>query len=307
MAKTRLREVHPQRPVNYNEKAIQKILETTGYVFAQVKHDGFRCLVWEERGDIKCVTREGFEITALNERKNLFKDIYVKRPELFGHVLDCEVWLPTVLRESGFDVCSGLLRKEEPLAKDVQVVFSIFDVVPQQLIFGAKDTPVAPLHKRIQRLGNVTAEFGKTLVAVVTSVICTSHVQIQEEYELQRKLGYEGIVVKDPTQVYKPSKVNGWFKVKPSETQDGKIIGFVDGDKGNKGKLVGFVVELEGGAEVRATGLTRELITAVTADPQSFIGRYVEVSGMEESTQGKIRHPKFKCFRDLDAAKGEKL
>ena len=63
-------------------------------------------------------------------------------------------------------------------------------------------------------------------------------------------------------------------------------------------------IELENGLVVHVgTGFTLEQ----RKDPQQFMRRYVEISYMELTDDGNLRHPSFKCFRDLDEHKGVKL
>ncbi len=127
-------------------------------------------------------------------------------------------------------------------------------------------------------------------------------------FEEARALGHEGLVIKDPHQKYTGSKVKGWFKLKPKETQDGIITGFVEGTEGkaNAYKYVGFIVQLEDGTTCNATGISKQLMDLITADPSEYLGRYVEIERMESTGEGNSRHPHFKCFRDLESAKGIK-
>jgi hypothetical protein len=82
---------------------------------------------------------------------------------------------------------------------------------------------------------------------------------------------------------------------------------------GNAGLVVGFTVELEDGTLCDATGLTRSQMLTFTAcmhgtaaDKAQVLGRYAEISYMEKTRTGSLRHPNFVRFRDLEYAPGIK-
>ena len=92
--------------------------------------------------------------------------------------------------------------------------------------------------------------------------------------------------------------------MKPEESLDGIVRGWYVGEKALEGLMGGLSVELENGLIVHVgTGFTLEQ----RKDPQQFMRRYVEISYMELTDDGNLRHPSFKCFRDLDEHKGVKL
>ena len=45
-------------------------------------------------------------------------------------------------------------------------------------------------------------------------------------------------------------------------------------------------------------GLTDDLKESISKDPRSFLGLPLTITGMEFTTDNKIRHPKFVGFRD---------
>jgi ATP-dependent DNA ligase len=291
-----------QRPVDYNEKAIQSILDRVGYVYVEPKHDGFRCHIVNVGGKLFGLTREGIELVSITERvRAVFAPFLALFPR---YAIDCEVVIPGI----PFEEASGLLRRLQPLEDQVPLTFHVFDWITQADLLGIKEGLQYPLSKRQRGVPYIDlAQYRSTLVLPVTKYAVKNLGAIKQQFLAFREQGYEGAVIKDPSQVYQNSKVNGWFKMKPSETLDGIITGFVDGTNSNKGKLVGFVVALENGTECRATGITKALMNEVTANPSAFLGRCVEVSAMEATAAGNTRHPKFKCFRDAEDKPGVKI
>ncbi|YP_009949136.1 DNA ligase [Enterobacter phage EcpYZU01] len=145
-------------------------------------------------------------------------------------------------------------------------------------------------------------------------------------YEQKRLEGHEGLVVKDPLGRWKRGKKSGMWKMKPDESIDGTVCGLVWGTPGkaNEGRVIGFEVLLENDMVVNACGLTEEQKDEFTAkvkedslaatgffspygiggnDPEfnnPYEGWQVEVSYMEKTPDGSLRHPSFKCWRGTE-------
>lgn len=145
-------------------------------------------------------------------------------------------------------------------------------------------------------------------------------------YEQKRLEGHEGLVVKDPLGKYNRGKKSGMWKMKPEETIDGTVCGLVWGTKGkaNEGKVVGFEVLLESGRVVSANNISQalmdeftETVKEATLKQWGFFSPYgigdndactlnpyngwqCEVAYMEETPDGSLRHPSFKCWRGTE-------
>jgi ATP-dependent DNA ligase len=282
-----------QRPVDFNEKAVQKVIDRVGHVYVDVKYDGIRGLVFFDgrANKWRIVTRENIEIISIADRiAATFANLGVTQQGVY----DCEV----VVRHVPFDVGSGLLRSFTPLADYHTLMLYIFDIIDI-------DTRKRSVNHHYPS-GWIESAF--TLVARAKREVATSLDKVHIINERNRLNGFEGSVVKDPSQEYTPGKVQGWWKLKPKETHDGVITGFVSGTEGkaNAGLIVGFEVLLEDGTTCKATGLTQLLMRRVTDMPHYYMGRVVEVERMEASGTGASRHPKFKCFRDMAGAEGIK-
>lgn len=299
----------PHRAVDWNPKAVQKVIDRCGYVWAGIKVDGFRCLIRlpdGPHGRVSITTREGIEIRALGSiREQLHQ-------ELLRHLLDpCDTNLcldaEVHIRGTDFDTMSGLLRAHAPLPPTSAVQFVVFDMVDTDEMLQRKPSELV-LHNRLPTSNLLPVWTTDRLVCGEGRVRCTSLAELEMMYAAARDRGFEGLVVKAPDIPYKNGKVSGWWKYKPSITVDGKVVGYVWGEEGkaNEGKVVGFQVKLENGETVNATGLTKLDMEKYTSHNLDCIGRYCEVSAMEPTASGKLRHPKFKRWRDLDYAPGVK-
>ncbi|ALP47779.1 DNA ligase [Escherichia phage GA2A] len=134
-------------------------------------------------------------------------------------------------------------------------------------------------------------------------------------YEEKRLEGHEGLVVKDPLGKYKRGKKSGMWKMKPEDTIDGIVVGLNWGTEGlaNEGKVIGFDVLLENGMVVAANNISQKLMDEFTANvieardstdkilPCAYYeGWQCEVSYMEMTPDGSLRHPSFKCWRGTE-------
>ncbi|AOQ29251.1 DNA ligase [Escherichia phage ZG49] len=125
-------------------------------------------------------------------------------------------------------------------------------------------------------------------------------------YEEKRLEGHEGLVVKDPLGKYKRGKKSGMWKMKPSEEADGHVVRPVWGTDGlaNEGMVIGFDVMLENGMEVSATNISRALMSEFTenvkSDPDYYKGWACQITYMEETPDGSLRHPSFDQWRGTE-------
>lgn len=156
---------------------------------------------------------------------------------------------------------------------------------------------------------------------------------LHELYQWARDNGHEGLVVKDPLGNYKRGKKTGWWKMKPECEADGVITGLVWGTKGkaNEGKVIGFEVLLESGRVVNATNIQQAMMEELTEEVKEatlskcgvfspygiggndscvinpYEGWACQISYMEETPDGSLRHPSFVCFRGTEDNPTEKI
>ncbi len=330
--KPRLWNPKPHRAVDWNQRAIEKRL-ANGPLQACVKVDGFRVLIrLNSQGCVVFTTREGIEISSLSGLAGHVCSTLFTPDTSMRRVYDGEVWIKGI----PFEEMSGLLRRDARLPdehlKNVHVL--IFDVGLLEDYEGPDEDRV-PNVLTLEYRRHLITELGlrpfRPLIEQPTTLLVHEQywpvqtiADVQELYQRARVAGYEGLILKDPHLLPRNGKVSGWWKVKPGcgaefapgFEADGIVINYVwgDEDKANSGKVVGFRVRLEDGAEVNATGLTqalmdqytREFLTAPYGGGQGHIGRACRVSGMERTKDGSIRHPHFDGFRDIDGAEGLK-
>lgn len=305
------------RPVNWNEAAVQRVIDNVGYVYAQTKKDGIRFHAMIDANDrVRVLTREGIEILSLDLHKERLRGLLQALPKQFA--LDGEAVVPGI----PFEEASGILRRHKAIPMEDAVEFWVWDALPVTELLGY-EAGTATLDERIDTLVQAFDSTPGPQAQIVHMEPVSSMEELYLLFDAQRELGEEGLVVKDPSLAPRNGKVSGAWKLKPSDTCDGRITGVLWGTPGlgNAGKIIGFTVELENGNLCDVDGLTQAAMAEYTVQvenwahcqsppeyvsPHPFVGRYVEVSYMEMTAKGSLRHPKFKTFRDLDYAPGWK-
>jgi hypothetical protein len=99
-------------------------------------------------------------------------------------------------------------------------------------------------------------------------------------------LGYEGLVLRQG---------NLWVKIKPEETHDVAITGYVEGRGKHIGRL-GYVTTAKGDVGSGFTDSERELLWT-EAKSGRLVGQMIEVSCLQITPAGQFRHPFFVRMR----------
>lgn len=300
--KPRLWEPKPHRAVDWNPAAIQHCIDTTGFVYIEPKYDGIRCLIVYLENRWVATTREGIEITALTDLLSYMKVKLDANQRCC--ILDTEVFIEGLT----FEESSGILRRDAALSVQhaAKVRFALIDITVR-LTDSSSMSNGTTLRKRLTEHADCLAILSSCFLDLSEHrKRCSSLAEIEENYEKFRALGFEGAIIKDPELPYRNGKVSGWFKRKPKITVGGVVTGLRYGDAGkaNAGKAVGFHVDLEDGSSCTATGFTQKLIEYVSSNPDAYVGRAVEVTAMERTAGGKLRHPSFHRFRDMEGSEG---
>lgn len=288
---------NPFKAVSFVRSAIEKALETSGYLIADTKHDGVRgniCV--DNTANAAWLSRVSKTIPALEHLngfdqrwQKLLKDDRWIFPD--GFMLDGELMVKGV----DFNTGSGLLRtkwlkkgnmqfdvggpyehwepdmKGQPFAlhpEKLKVV--LYDIVPLDIIESGDDYNVMTL-LRLEHV-KVALPVLQDHFPEVEWCLSESHEvydmdELEALYRQKREEGHEGLVVKDPQGIYKRGKKSGWWKMKPENEADGVVVGLNWGTPGlaNEGKVIGFEVLLESGRVVSANNISKALMEEFTA------------------------------------------
>lgn len=291
---------NPFKAVSYVRSAIEKALETSGYLIADTKHDGVRgniCV--DNTANAAWLSRVSKTIPALGHLngfdqrwQKLLKDDRWIFPD--GFMLDGELMVKGV----DFNTGSGLLRtkwlkgtnfkysdKSHPWEKGMkhkapfrldtkQLKVVLYDIIPLDIIESGDDYNVMTL-LRLEHV-KVALPVLQDHFPEVEWCLSESHEvydmdELDALYRQKREEGHEGLVVKDPRGIYKRGKKSGWWKLKPENEADGVVVGLNWGTPGlaNEGKVIGFEVLLESGRVVSANNISQALMEEFTANAKA--------------------------------------
>lgn len=129
--------------------------------------------------------------------------------------------------------------------------------------------------------------------------------QVNAMFDQALSLGYEGLIVKDPSALYEWDRSTSWLKAKPLHTATLRIVGVYEGKKKgrNEGRLGGFQLEgtIEDGTEIKTDcggGFTDDQRELFFKHPEMVVGRMAEVEYMEVTKKNALRNPVFLRFPD---------
>lgn len=330
---------NPHRAVDYSESGVKKALAAAGSLEAEVKYDGVRLNIPVfHTGETQWLSRESKPLPALSWLDTSREDIwetessdwrwFLKQAgyEGTGLMIDGEVMVKGV----DFNTSSGLIRTKYVKSKNYDFHDGDWDLksktTPFRLgtdhikvvVYGIIDLNVildpkseGPIHSVTRLKAEAVVPLLQKYFPEIDWVLSESHTVYDLEslnslYEEKRLEGHEGLVVKDPLGKYKRGKKSGMWKMKPSEEADGHVVRPVWGTEGlaNEGLVIGFDVMLENGMEVSATNISRALMSEFTenvkSDPDYYKGWACQITYMEETPDGSLRHPSFDQWRGTE-------
>lgn len=327
---------NPHRAVDYSESGVKKALEAAGSLEAEVKYDGVRLnLTVLREGETYWLSRESKPLPALEWMNSELGNAWTQADwrwflrqagyEGIGLMIDGEVMVKGV----DFNTSSGLIRTKwlkpsnEHYAecypgRGKKVPFWVARSRLQVVVYGIVDmTTIAdpkaegPIHSVTRLKAEAIVPLLQKYFPEIDWVLSESHTvfsldELTDLYEKKREEGHEGLVVKDPLGRWKRGKKSGMFKMKPSEEADGHVVRPIWGTEGlaNEGMVIGFDVMLENGMEVSATNISRALMSEFTenvkSDPDYYKGWACQITYMEETPSGLLRHPSFDQWRGTE-------
>lgn len=326
---------NPHKAVSFVESAVKKALDKAGYLICDIKYDGVRGnIVVDNTADSTWLSRVSKTIPALEHLNGfdkrwemLLKDDRCIFPD--GFMLDGELMVKGV----DFNTGSGLLRTKwlkasnhefdiggVPPLKGSKVDFCLDPKKLKVVLYGVMPFDSMVSGETYEVMNLLMREHVKAMLPVLRehfpeiewdiseSYEVYDYVELTALYEKARADGHEGLVVKDPLEVYKRGKKSGWWKMKPENEADGIIVGLNWGTKGlaNEGKVIGFEVLLESGRVVSANNISQALMDEFTTNVKEhgedfYKGWQCQVNYMEETKDGSLRHPSFEMFRGVES------
>ena len=264
-------------------------------VQVSLKLDGIRCSALID-DDIKFLSRQGKEITGLNQIKSALEDMNLK-----GYMLDGELIrinhdnLPS---EENFKLTTSIVSSKDEDKQGLEYV--IFDIVPLEdykkrdckLIFAKRKKMIKELIKE--------NDFVR-MVPVYANTKSTEQIsEILHEVEQQ---GQEGLMLNTLTGLYSFGKrSNDLLKVKTFNTCDIFCTGVEEGTGKYAGTLGAIICDYKGYKLKVGSGISDELRDYFWNYKSKIVNKIVEVKYFEESSDKdgnlSLRFPVFVQVRD---------
>lgn len=147
----------------------------------------------------------------------------------------------------------------------------------------------------------VKSNYPKLNVEVIKQWDANSKRDIIKLYDKSLNMGFEGIMIKDPSAPYINDRTDNWLKFKPEHTVDGTIIDSYLGTGRNSNRLGGFDVELDDGTVVKVGGgFTDSQRDVFWKKRKSMKGMKIEIKSQTQigNKVASIRFPVFSRLRE---------
>ncbi len=273
----------------------------------EVKWDGYRLAVHVEPGEVRAITRGGYDWTKkfgsiVAEARELGRDFMI---------LDGEAVVLDEQGRSDFGLLQRAVGKRPSLHDAVEIIFYAFDL----LYLDGHDLRSLPLAERRRRLEPIVA--GRTAAIRFSEEV---HAEGAEFFQVACEMGLEGIIAKRRDKPYHSGRRPEWLKIKCVRRDTFAIVGYepssVPGAIGrlllgaNKGGELVYVGGCGTGWNSQESVALRELLNAIPADKPAvalkrkgaFFARPLLVADVEYrawTQDGKLRHPSFKGVREM--------
>jgi len=272
------------------EKRINIAFSDLKWCYYNIKVDGVRAVVYvNDEKNIEFYSRDGLPLQPfLTER---IREEIVKNIDIFGGcILDAEI------SSTHFQKLMRIVNRKNVNMESIYIrnscKLSIFDIIHHS---------DKELYKRVKIMQEIDSNLSSNVIKFL------KYFKVKMDYKLisaiARKyidLGAEGIIIKNPNSLYESKRSNNWLKFKDKNTIDLRIIGYYEGEEDThfKGMLGGFIFKYKNNELRCGSGFSEDERSTFWNCKDELIGKMVELSYMEATKTGSLRHPVFERFRD---------
>jgi len=195
-------------------KEVFKPFQDTNYLY-ELKFDGIRVLLYVNSKSIKCLTRNGHEVSILYPELAEIKQLVGHKSVIFdGEIVAFKNGKPSFSELQKRSHLKNKL-KIKSMMSEIPIAFIAFDI-----LYEDEDITSLPLEKRKDRLNN----YPDTDI-FIKSICYDNGINL---FKQVKKLGLEGIVAKEKNSLYFPVKrVDTWLKIKNFQKGKFYIHGFI--------------------------------------------------------------------------------
>ncbi|WP_060586363.1 non-homologous end-joining DNA ligase [Ensifer sp. ENS07] len=274
----------------------------------EVKWDGYRLAVHVEPGEVRAITRGGYDWTKK------FSAIVAEARD-FGHtsmIIDGEAVVLDDQSRSDFGLLQRAVGKKPSLHEPSEIIFYAFDL----LYLDGRDLRSLPLSERRQLLEPIVA--GRTGAIRFSEEVDADGAEF---FRAACELGLEGIIAKRRDKPYHSGRRPEWLKIKCARRDWFVIVGYepstMPGAIGRlllaakKGDGLVYVGGCGTGWSNKESSQLRELLDAIPAKrPPVALKRkgavfsepllVADIEYRAWTQDGKLRHPSFQGVREME-------
>ncbi|MBU1711428.1 MAG: hypothetical protein KKE17_15635 [Proteobacteria bacterium] len=263
-------------------------------IAVEPKLDGMRAIFFISKKSAKARSRDGFHIQSL--------DFIAKRYQTALEDLDTDTWvIDGEIYTSSWNKTISLVKTEVlPKEERNKIRHHVFDMLKIEDFNGARIKNYSERMTELDEFFCDSADVVNKYSVRVPYKIIHNHEELTAFYNECLEAGYEGIMLKELDSYYELKRSNAWLKMKPEETFDGKIIGFLEGKNKHIGRLGAFKVKMENDEIVRVGGgFTDKQREEYWLNKDMLLGTMVEFKGQGNDVVTKsARFAVFKRFRE---------
>ena len=137
-----------------------------------------------------------------------------------------------------------------------------------------------------------------SVVDIIEDKTIKNKKELMQYYQNCLKLGYEGIMIKDPKGLYEGKRTRAWLKYKPIKEMDCRITKVIEGEGKYKGMLGAFEVQQDNKNKAQVgSGFSDKHRKEFWSGRKRLIGKICEVKYQEKTNDGIMRFPVFLRLR----------
>ena len=251
----------------------------------------FPCYTQRKYDGTRCVAISGKGLYSRNKKRYPHLDHIVaeinKLPSTI--ILDGELYSDTLTFQEIVGIVKRETLKEGDEKKQLQIKLHVYDIINK-----------APYELRYTNLQILFNKYKFQHLVLVKSDICESEEAIKELHARYVQEGYEGLMLRNKTGLYKNSRAVDLQKYKEFFDGEFKIVAFKEGEGLEAGCVI-WVCEAENGLQFacRPRG-TREERVELYSNGDKYVGKKLTVRYQEMTDSNVPRFPVGIAIRDYE-------
>lgn len=279
----------PSFKVQLAHKFESKRIEKEKLVATEPKLDGVRCIAVVRNGNAILYSRNGKSISE-NYKKTIIADI---EKMAMQDIIPKYIVFDGELMGSDFTKTVSQIHKKGN-ADVSSHLYNIFDWVPYDDWIA--QTPTLTCQEMREQLEDMHLESSSKYLRLVSRDIVTPD-KVKAMHDVYVSQGYEGAMIKILGSKYKFGRGHNVTKLKDFYDIDLEVVSFEEGT-GKYNKMLGAIVVKHKDVLVNVgSGFSDHERKDIWENRSKFRNNFAEIRYQEETPDGSLRFPTFKCWR----------